>query len=82
MPTLTLVLMMALGASLIRLFLTARQERLDVQPFLKDGKYRLGDDYAQRTLKTVYGEVTYGRHYLIAAMAAAWACFRSTPCWV
>src|SRR5262249_34337256 len=25
-----------------------------------------GDDYAERTLKTVYGGVTYGRHYLMA----------------
>jgi hypothetical protein len=54
----------ALGCCLIRLFLTARHERLDVQPFLKDGKHRAGDDYAERTLKTVYGKVTYGRRYL------------------
>jgi hypothetical protein len=39
---------------------------LDVQPFLKDAKYRPGDDYAERTLKTVYGEVAYGRHYLMS----------------
>lgn len=45
------------GGCLIRLFLTARYERLDLQPFLKDGKYRPGDNYAERTLKTVYGEV-------------------------
>jgi hypothetical protein len=55
-----------LGACLIRLFLTARHERLDIQPFLEDGKYRPGDPYAKRTLKTVYGAVTYGRHYLIS----------------
>jgi hypothetical protein len=55
-----------LGACLIRLFLTTRRERLDLQPFLEDGKYRRGDDYAERTLKTSYGEVTYGRHYLMA----------------
>jgi hypothetical protein len=55
----------ALGACLIRLFLTARYWRLDVQPFLEDGKYRPGDNYAVRTLKTVYGDVTYGRHYLM-----------------
>ena len=55
-----------LGCCLIRLFLTARHERLDLQPFLEDGKYRPGDDYAERTLKTVYGEVTYGRHYLLS----------------
>lgn len=60
-----LVRIAVLGACLIRLFLTARYERLDVQPFLQDGKHRPGDDYAERTLKTVYGEVTYGRHYLM-----------------
>jgi hypothetical protein len=54
-----------LGVCLIRLFLTARHERLEVQPFLEEGKYRPGDDYAERTLKTVYGEVTYGRRYLM-----------------
>ena len=61
-----LVRIAVLGVCLIRLFLTARYERLDVQPFLDDGKYRPGDDYAERTLKTVYGEVSYGRHYLMA----------------
>jgi len=55
-----------LGCCLIRLFLTARHERLDVHPFLKNDKYRAGDDYAERTLKTVYGEVTYGRQYLLS----------------
>lgn len=60
-----LVRIAVLGACLIRLFLTARYQRLDVQPFLEDGRYRPGDDYAERTLKTVYGEVTYGRHYLM-----------------
>jgi hypothetical protein len=53
-----------LGCCLIRLYLTARHERLDVQPFLNDGTYRLGDGCAQRTLKTVYGKVTYARRYL------------------
>lgn len=61
-----LVRIAVLGACLIRLFLTARHERLDMQPFLQDGKYRPGDDYAERTLKTFYGEVTYGRHYLMS----------------
>jgi hypothetical protein len=61
-----LVRMAVLGGCLIRLFLTARYERLDLQPFLEDGKYRSGDDYAERTLKTFYGEVTYGRHYLLS----------------
>jgi len=61
-----LVRIAVLGGCLIRLFLTARYERLDLQPVLKDGKYRPGDNYAERTLKTFYGEVTYGRHYLMS----------------
>ena len=60
------VLMAILGRCLIRLFLTARHERLDFKPFLQDGKFRCGDDYAERTLKTFYGEVTYGRQYLMS----------------
>src|SRR5712691_5057873 len=60
-----LVRIAVLGCCLIRLFLTARYERLDLQPFLKDGKHRPGHPYAERTLKTAYGEVTYGRHYLM-----------------
>jgi len=60
------VFMATVGVCLIRLFLTARQQRLDVQPFLQDGKYRLGKQQSRRTLKTAYGKVTYGRHYLIA----------------
>jgi len=61
-----LVRVAVLGVCLIRLFLTARHERLDLQPFLEDDKYRPGDDYAERTLKTVYGKVTYGRQYLMS----------------
>jgi Uncharacterised protein family (UPF0236) len=61
-----LVRIAVLGCCLIRLFLTARHERLDVQPYLEDGVYRPGDEYAERTLKTYYGEVTYGRQYLQA----------------
>jgi len=60
------VFMAALGVCLIRLFLTARQQRFDVKPFLEDGQFRLGNDQAQRTLKTAYGAATYRRHYLIA----------------
>jgi len=59
------VLMAALGVCLIRLFLVARRQRLEIGPYLQDGTYRLGDEHAQRTLKTAYGKVTYDRHYLI-----------------
>src|SRR5437868_10707324 len=61
-----LVRLATLGACLVRLFLTARHERLDLQPFLDDHRYRAGQAYATRTLKTVYGEVDYGRQYLQA----------------
>lgn len=61
-----LVRIAVVGRGLIRLFLTARHERLDVRPHLAKGTYRPGGPYAERTLKTVYGEVTYGRAYLIA----------------
>lgn len=59
------VLMAALGRLLVRLFLTARHQCLDLQPHLEDGKYRLGNPYAERTLKTAYGPVRYGRAHLI-----------------
>lgn len=58
------VLMMAVGRLLIKLFLMARHNRLDLEPFLADGQYRRGDPFAERTLKTAYGEVSYGRAYL------------------
>jgi hypothetical protein len=61
-----LVRMATLGVLLIRLFLTARHERLDLKPYLDNARYRIGDDYAERTLKTFHGEVTYGRQYLIS----------------
>jgi hypothetical protein len=66
-----LVLMMALGRLLIRLFLTARHERLDLEPYLEDGRYRPGNPYAQRTLKTVYGDVGYGRAHLLPRRGGA-----------
>jgi hypothetical protein len=58
-------LLAALGCLLVRLFLTARHERLDLPGYLQDGKYRLGDAYAERTLKTAYGPVRYGRAQLV-----------------
>jgi Uncharacterised protein family (UPF0236) len=61
-----LVRMAVLGCCLIRLFLTARDERLDVRPYLEDGAYRPGERYSQRKLKTFYGEVSYGRQYVQA----------------
>src|ERR1700735_3754687 len=58
------VVMAALGVCLIRLFLEARRQRVDVQPYLEDGKYRSGNENSVRTLKTAYGKVTYARQYL------------------
>ncbi len=59
-------LLAALACLLVRLFLTARHQRLELGPYLQDGAYRPGDGYVVRTLKTAYGLVTYGRAYLIA----------------
>jgi len=58
-------LLAALGCLLLRLFLTARHHRLDLQDYLQDGKYRLADAYAERTLKTALGPVRYGRAQLV-----------------
>jgi hypothetical protein len=53
-----------LGCCLTQLFLLARHERLDIKPFLEDGRFRPGDDFAERTVKTRFGKVKYGRRYL------------------
>jgi len=64
-------LMAVLGRLLARLYLRARHERLNLEPYLHDGKYREGDRYAERTLKTAYGEVRYGRAQLIRRRGGA-----------
>ena len=64
-------LLAALGCLLVRLFLTARHQRLDLQPYLQDGKYRLGAAYAERTVNTAYGAVRYGRTQLVKRMSGA-----------
>ena len=64
-------LMAVLGRLLVRLFLTARHERLDLQPYLQDGQYRRGAAYAERQLKTAYGEVKYGRAHLLQRRGGA-----------
>jgi hypothetical protein len=65
------VFLMGLGRLLVRLFLTARHQRLDLQFYLEDGRYRRGAAYAERTLKTAYGAVRYGRTQLIARRGGA-----------
>jgi hypothetical protein len=66
-----LVLMMALGRSLIELFLIARHVRHDIGADLRDRNYRLGAVYAERDLKTVYGKIRYGRTCLTARRGGA-----------
>jgi hypothetical protein len=56
--------MAVLGCCLIRLFLTSRHERLNLQPYLEDGSYRVADQYGERELNTAYGTVRYGRAYV------------------
>ncbi len=63
-----------MGCCFIRLFLTARHERLRLEGYLNDGKYRRGNHYAERTLKTYYGEVTYGRKYLMSRWGGSGYC--------
>jgi hypothetical protein len=65
------IVMMTLGKLLIQVFLLRRHERLDLQPFLEDGRYRLGNRYAERILKTSFGVVRYGRSHLIARRGGA-----------
>jgi Transposase len=55
---------MTIGRLLIQLYLVSRHAHLDLEPYLKDGKYRVADPSADRTLKTVYGPVSYVRAYL------------------
>ncbi len=64
-------LLAVLGRLLTRLYLTARHERLDLEPYLRDGQYRRGETYAERTLKTAHGEVGYGRTQLIRRRGGA-----------
>src|SRR5271170_5657521 len=53
------VLLAALACLLERLFLTARHQRLELQPYLQTGTHRLGELYAERQLKTAFGTLTY-----------------------
>jgi hypothetical protein len=58
-------LVATLGRLLVALFLRTRHHTLDLAPWLADRRYRLKEHAAQRTLRTRYGPVTYGRAYLI-----------------
>jgi hypothetical protein len=69
-----LALMAVIGRVLVRLFLTARHERLHVQSYVGDGEYRLGDSGAERTLKTAWGTVRYPRAHLVAKRCQGSGC--------
>ena len=64
-------LLAVLGRLLVRLYLTARHERLALEPYLQDGHYRRGNAAAPRTLKTAYGAVSYRRAQLIRRRGGA-----------
>src|SRR5947209_4139857 len=53
--------LLALGCLLLRLFLTSRRDRLGGPDPAPPKGYRRGDPQAERTLKTVFGPVTYTR---------------------
>jgi hypothetical protein len=64
-------LLAVLGRLLVRLYLTARHERLDLEPYLQDGHYRRGAPAAPRLLKTAYGAIRYHRAQLIRRQGGA-----------
>jgi len=55
----------ALGLLLMRLFLLARHQGLDLAACDPDGRYRVADAYAPRRLHTSWGQLQYGRAYLV-----------------
>ncbi len=48
----------------LQLFLMSFQEQFDCSSWLKEGKYYQGN-LVSRTIKTIYGDVRYWRHYLV-----------------
>ena len=62
---------MRLGCLLIQVFLAWRHQQLDLRPFLEDGTYEVNNGYAERTLQTAFGEVRYGRQYLVPKRGGA-----------
>ncbi|OWK34534.1 hypothetical protein [Fimbriiglobus ruber] len=58
----------ALGCLLTRLFLACRHERLEASP---PPGFRRGAPRVQRTLKTLFGPVTFGRSQMIRLVAGA-----------
>jgi len=55
----------ALGLLLMQLFLLVRHQRLDLTACDPKERYRVGEEYATRSLNTSCGLLRYGRAYLI-----------------
>ena len=53
-----------LARLLVMLFLLSRHRKLNLRLFFNSRKYKLDEPYAERTLQTVFGDVSYGRVYL------------------
>lgn len=58
-------MMAGLGRLFIHLFLCSCHNNLKLDEWLSSGLYRMKDKCAERTIKTVYGPVTYMRTYLL-----------------
>jgi hypothetical protein len=54
----------SLACLFLQLFLMSFQEQFDYLPWLEEGQYYKGN-LVSRTIKTIYGDVRYWRHYLI-----------------
>jgi hypothetical protein len=63
--------MMGVACSLAKVFLLTRHLRMSLEPYLASGEFRAGADYAPRQLQMRFGEVTYGRHYLVRKKGGA-----------
>lgn len=58
-------LVSGLGVIFMQLFLAACHQRLGYEQWLSSGLYYLKTAVIYRTIKTVFGEVRYGRNYLV-----------------
>lgn len=63
--TALLPMMAKLGQLFLLLFLTNRHIGLHLDEWLLIGQYRIHAIFTTRTIKTIYGPVTYGRTYLL-----------------
>lgn len=59
-----IAMMMQIGSLFVVLFLNSRHYGLELTEWLT-GEYRIHAKFAERTIKTSYGPVTYGRAYLL-----------------